>query len=81
MNALSLVSTAAASAISSTGSSVWAGFFYVVKQFYLFAPLRIGGWEGAEYADVCAHLTTIPSAHWMATFDRQQECARRIARD
>jgi hypothetical protein len=50
-----------------------------VKQYYLNAPLRIGGWEGADFSDICSSLTSLPSSHFVGDI-RRLECEMRINR-
>lgn len=52
----------------------------LVRYYFLNAPLRLGGWEGADFADICASLTSIPSSHWMGNDIRRLDCEARITR-
>jgi hypothetical protein len=40
-------------------------FHYYVKYYFLKAPRKLFGFEGAEYYDICKELTSISSTHWI----------------
>lgn len=46
--------------------------------YFLRAPHRIGGYEGALKHDICAQMTSLPSHHWIG--DNKYECEQRINR-
>lgn len=46
-----------------------------------YAPEAVGGWEGAEDADVCAKLTGVAAAVWTHSEDMRSECLARIERN
>lgn len=58
---------------------IWNVLHEVVKYYYLNAPLRLGGSEGADIIDICSTLTSLPSSHWHGE-ERRFECGLRITR-
>ncbi len=44
---------------------------------FLRAPRWLGGYAGDSPADICAHLTGVPSVHWLA---QQEQCAALMRR-